>query len=481
MILNFKNIRSAAVAGQFYPDQAAEISNLLDDYFDRAKLIVTISPPIIIVPHAGYVYSGPVAAYGFKAIQGAVFKRAVLLGQSHQAFFNGAVVDGSEVWQTPAGSLNVDQEFVQQLLLTEAVRLDSQPHRSEHSLEVQIPFLIKSLGPEIKIVPILIGDDSLSTIQKLVQALKENIDSATLIIISTDLSHYPKYDDAQRIDQLTIEAILTGKPDRFELKIAQAESVKTLQTKTLICAHSAVAVGLSLAESLGLTPQLLKYANSGDYFPTTKNRVVGYAAIGFFKEAEPSSSGTADGRQQNGELKLEEQKIALTIARATLASAWQNQEYQLPLNLPAIFQSPLGVFVTLKKEGKLRGCIGNFMAEESLAQNIKNMAQSAAFGDPRFEALIASELDEVKIEISVLSPMRKISEPADIEVGRHGVYIKKGRKNGVYLPQVATEVGWDREQLLDSLCEEKAGLPKECWREGTADLYIFTAQVFGEY
>ncbi len=182
----------------------------------------------------------------------------------------------------------------------------------------------------------------------------------------------------------------------------------------------------------------------------------------------------------NRELNKEEQTIALNIARSSVAAIFDNQNYQPQIEEYAIFKSKRGVFVTLRKYGELRGCIGTFDESSPLAQTIQEMAVSAAFADPRFNQLSADELQEVKFEISVLSPMEKIIDPNIVEVGKHGVYVQKGSRCGVYLPQVAIEAGWNREQFLDHLCEHKAGIGKNAWRDGSAQIYIFTAQVFGE-
>lgn len=180
------------------------------------------------------------------------------------------------------------------------------------------------------------------------------------------------------------------------------------------------------------------------------------------------------------ELNFEEQKLALQIARQTLEIFFQKRSYEPEISVYPIFQTKRGVFVTLRKQGQLRGCIGTFEPEQNLAQTIQAMTLSAAFQDPRFFPLQENELTEVKIEISILSPRQKITNPNLIEMGKHGVYVKKNSRSGVYLPQVATEQGWDREEFLNSLCEEKAGLEREAWRDGSAELYIFTVQVCEE-
>lgn len=187
-----------------------------------------------------------------------------------------------------------------------------------------------------------------------------------------------------------------------------------------------------------------------------------------------------DAMASTNELNQQEQKIALDIARQTLAASFSDGAYSLPADLPAVFKEKRGAFVTLRAGGQLRGCIGIFEGRENLAETIKEMAMAAAFDDTRFPPLTADELEKIKIEISVLSPMRRVASAEEIELGKHGVYVSRGWQSGVYLPQVAEETGWGKEKFLDSLCQEKAGLPKNCWRDGSAELSVFTAQVFGE-
>jgi hypothetical protein len=478
-----KDIRQSAVAGQFYPENKEELEAMLDNYLAEAKAQnfkgVTQQ---IIVPHAGYVYSGKVAAYGFSQLKGAKFKRAVIIGRSHNDFFSGVAADGHAAWSTPAGEVKVDKDFIN-LLKSSApmVFINSAYHEKEHSLEIMVPFLIKTLGPEIKIVPLLFGDNREEDISGLGQTLGKILDKSTAVIISSDLSHYPVYGDAQNLDQKTIAAILGNDALEFRKKIAELEGLGIRQVSTLACAEPAIAAGLVLAKSLGFKSRLLKYANSGDYFPELKDRVVGYAAIAF-ENPNFNKLGENILNTSKQELNKEEQKTALKIARETLEAAFEKKDYNYETEISPypIFRTPRGAFVTLKEHGQLRGCIGAFEPEENLAEVIKDMALSAAFRDSRFLPLAQRELDEVKIEISVLSPREKITGPDAIEIGKDGVYLQKGSKSGTYLPQVATERGWDKETFLDSLCKEKAGLEDDCWKDSSTDLYVFTAQVFEE-
>lgn len=473
-----EDIRSPAVAGAFYPGTAGELEEMIDDYLAEVELPELQGvPQVIIVPHAGYVYSGQVAAYGFKTLQNSGFKRAVIIGRSHTAHFSGVAVDTNKVWSTPLGDVRVDQKFIELLeKATPVVTTNEMYHEDEHSLEVEVPFLQRILGEDIKIVPLLFGSEDEQTIQELAKALEKLVDQETVVVISSDLSHYPVYEDANKLDKQVIDAILTGDVEQFTSKVRELENLQTLGVATLACAEPAITTGLILAQTLHLKPHLLKYANSGDYPIGDKYRVVGYGALVF---NNPTGENIG-GEDMERELNKAEQEMALQIARQALEAAFANYDYKPDVSGYSVFQAKRGVFVTLKKQGELRGCIGSFEPGKSLAEVIKDMALSAAFQDSRFPPLRENELDEIKIEISALSALEKIDNPNVIEVGKHGVQVIKGSRSDVYLPQVAVEQGWDREELLDHLCAEKAGISMDAWRDGSADIYIFTAQVFGE-
>jgi hypothetical protein len=465
---NNQKIRQAAVAGQFYPADKSELKKMIDDYLNQAKINqLTTAPQIIIVPHAGFVYSGRVAAYAYKTLPNTDFERVILLGRSHTSQFNGIAADTNDFWQTPLGNIKIDQEFIDLL----PVIKDSKPHQNEHSLEVQVPFLIKTLGQDIKIAPLLYGDNKKNTIENLAEILGKTIDKKTLIVISTDLSHYPNYEQANKIDKKTIEALLSNDIDKFRNKISELKKTKVPNLQTLICAEPAVQTALILSEKFNLKPQLLKYANSGDYFPNQKDRVVGYAAIAF------TGSINSEDINKRG-LNAEEQKKALDIAGKTLENYFNQTEYKPNISAYPIFKTKRGAFVTLKINGRLRGCIGDFEPEKTLAEVIQDMALSAAFNDSRFQPLTAEEFKNVDIEISVLSPREKIADHNLIEIGKHGVYVQKGNRAGTYLPQVATENNWTKEKFLKSLCEDKSQIGPNCWLDPKTNLYIFTAQIF---
>lgn len=476
--------REPAVAGQFYPADKEELEKQIDEYLAQAEIKEPQGKylPILVLPHAGYEFSGAVAAEGFKQTEGWDINRIIILGRSHKNYFSGVAADTNDIWKTPLGDLEVDRDWIEKIdQENDFFTQDSFSHKYEHSLEVMTPFVKKIFNDKAKIVPLLVGDDDGLDFDKISSAFLENMDNKTLLIVSTDLSHYPDYQTAKDTDRETIEAILKGNLEEFQTKIKELKLFKIGKNNldTLACAEPSVAIAEKLAEKLEAKGILFKYASSGDAYPETKNRVVGYGAIGFYSDKGLQSSNETEVSTEDANLNQDEQKKALEIARKTIEAKLKNEDYN-PESSEGIFQEKRGVFVTLKKDGQLRGCIGNFEPEANLAENIKAMALSAAFDDPRFSPMQNYEWGKIKIEISVLSPMEKINNPEIIEVGKHGVYVRQGIHSGVFLSQVATEAGWNREEFLDNLCENKAGILKDAWRDGSAELYIFTAQVFEE-
>lgn len=472
------SLRKAAVAGTFYPQEKNELQSTIEKYISAAS-IESFSgiPQIILVPHAGYPYSGPVAAYAYKVLPKGKYSRVILLGVSHNYTFTGVKADGNEFWETPLGLVAVDQEYISVLQKEDVdIKTDSKYHELDHSLEVQVPFLIETLGAEIKIVPLFLGTDEINTEKMLAQTIQKYLDQKTLIVISSDLAHYPNYSDAQKIDNETLTMIVSEDTSKLQKSIDKIESQNFSNVSTVACGAAAIKVGMLLAGNLKLQSHLLKYANSGDIVGGDKSQVVGYGVVGFYQN---NMDKLPEDYNQSA-LSVEEQTTALKIARESIGAKLQGNKYSLDDNLPPIFYQKFGVFVTLKEKNELRGCVGLLESTKSLVQTVSDMAVAAAFNDPRFTPLTSTELSNAKIGISVLSPMEMIDDASIIEIGKHGVYIENGQKSGVLLPQVATEQGWNRETFLNKLCEEKVDLNQNCWQDKNSKIYIFTAQTFEE-
>ncbi|MFH0952939.1 MAG: AmmeMemoRadiSam system protein B [Verrucomicrobiota bacterium] len=475
-------VRLPAVAGQFYPASPGELSRMIDSMLGQAAL-----PKIegriraLIVPHAGYIYSGPVAAYGFKAVAGQPYKTVVLIGNSHREGFEGASVYPRGKFKTPLGDVEIDSALAQKLMDSDPrIYFRESAHIPEHSLEVEIPFLQKTLG-QFKIVPILLGTESTEIARVLGEALAKSAAEDTLVVTSSDMSHYPKYEDARFADNKVIESICTGSEDNYDRMLRQLERTGIPHADTFMCGEGATKAVMFFAGKVGASRiQLLKYGNSGDT-AGSKDSVVGYCAIAFSdsgafeKKAEGSASAAKDEVLNKAEEKalLDLAKLAVeTYVRTGAMPAWTN-------TLPGLEQ-PLGAFVTLKEGGDLRGCIGRFQPDIPLWRVVMQMGVAAATQDARFPQVRTGELDKLEYEISVLSPLRKVGSWKEIELGRHGVEVVRGFRHGVFLPQVATETGWDLDTFMSQLCAQKAGLPQDAWKDPATELYVFTAQVFGD-
>jgi len=467
-------IRKPAVAGTFYPGNADELNSMIDGFLQKAELPKLESyVRALIVPHAGYVYSGQVAAYAYKALIGQDIDRVIIIGNSHQEYFDGVSIYPKGYFETPLGKVEIDADFAQKLMgASDKIYFKESAHLQEHSLEVQLPFLQKVLPAQggqasgWKIVPIILGNQP-GTADILINALKDLIDDHTLIIASTDLSHYPKYKDAQYSDNKVIQAILSGKRESLTRIISELEKENISNLQTCACADGAIEVVMGLTE--GKNSKLLKSANSGDV-TGDKSQVVGYAAIVFTSDKSES------------ELNKDQQKRLLEVARQSVEEYIKNGKISEIKESDSSLNKPLGVFVTLKEYGELRGCIGVFTGDvtEPLYKVVSEMAISAAVNDPRFNPVTKNELDKLEYEISVLSSLEKVDSYNDVEIGKHGVRIVKGSRSGVFLPQVATENNWNRDTFLSVLCTQKAGLPADCYKDKDTQIYIFTAQVFNE-
>jgi len=464
-------VRPAAVAGAFYPADAAELGGMLDRFLAQAKESAVPGVIAIAVPHAGYQYSGAVAAYSYALLKGRKPQRVVVIAPSHfEAFGFSSVYDG-DAYSTPLGVVPVDRDFVNRLVqIGPSIRLSVAGHapsgdKREHAVEVQLPFLQRVLG-EFRLVPIVMGDQSWEQCRALGVALAElSQGSDTLIVASSDLSHYHPYDEAVRIDHKTLQGI-----EQWDYL---GMSVNFDQQNWEACGGGPIIAAMIAAERLGANKaQVLKYANSGDA-TGERGRVVGYAAIAFSKGPAP-----ADAPEAAFSLSQEAKDELIRIARKSVETAVLEQKvYECPApKLPAL-NIDRAAFVTLTKRGELRGCIGHIHAEQPLYLAVRDVAALAALRDPRFPPVSRQELGELTYEISVLSPLRRVSDINQIRVGLHGLLVRKGNTQGLLLPQVATEYNWDRLTFVRETCL-KAGLPEDAWRDPGADLFVFTAVVF---
>ena len=467
-----KNIRQPVVAGSFYTANPEVLSQQIDYYLKNVPLEDAFEKPIgLISPHAGYMYSGQVAAYAYKQVEGRKYDAVVVIAPSHQVYFPGASVDDKEGYRTPLGVVPVEIDLVHKIM--EQIPLISHyphAHTQEHSLEVQVPFLQMVLK-EFRLVPIVMGDQDLTTSEKIAKAMADIIKKyEVLVVASSDLSHYHPYDEAKCLDQKVINCINNYDPRGLATGLRQH--------KTEACGGGPIITALLIGQHLGANrAKVVKYANSGDVTGDYSG-VVGYAAGVIYKnntarkkKNERKKAGIDLGLKEN------EKKLLHQIVKETIKNRLEGK----PLPSFKIDSKTLkelrGAFVSLHKEGMLRGCIGHIKGDRPLHETIKDMSIAAAFEDPRFPPLSREEFEQVKIEISVLTPFKKITDIDEIEVGKHGIYMIKGFYSGILLPQVATEYGWDRITFLEHTCS-KAGLHKDAWKENDTEIYIFSADVF---
>jgi AmmeMemoRadiSam system protein B/AmmeMemoRadiSam system protein A len=483
-------VRKPAAAGQFYPDDAEQLSTAIDAFLAQVEQVgaegqARPEPIAIIVPHAGYVFSGQVAAYAFKQIEGVDYETIVIVGTNHTApGFRQISVYAEGTFETPLGLVPVETELAKALVASdERIVFERGVHQGEHSIEVEIPFLQK-LYPGHAILPVIVGEPSPENCEALSEVLVKVLSSKkALIVASSDLSHYPSYEDACRVDMATLAAIESMDPQRLTEVISQYTGEGIPNLGTLCCGEGPIRVAMMAAKKLGANQAtVLKYANSGDTPFGDRDQVVGYGAVMFWKgESDLTSfeiSAPPSPPTEQTYLDPDERDDLLIIARQTIAQFLETGTVpRFEVSEPNLYQER-GCFVTLKKQGELRGCIGNLVAQRPLYLTVQNVAISAAINDRRFPPVTKDELRDIDIEISILSPFELIEDVSEIEVGRHGLVIVKGQNQGVLLPQVPTEQNWDRDEFLRQICL-KAGLPEDAWQEG-AQLYVFTAEVFGE-
>ena len=477
-------IREPAVAGQFYPSDPVALRLAVEKFAQDAAPPKVVRPVAIVAPHAGYVYSGRIAADAFRQAQGSEYKLFVILGTNHTVPpFPGVAVYPGGGFRTPLGVAEVDRNAAEAMLSADPGFVSrDEPHLREHSVEVLVPF-IQVLFPDAKILPLIVGAPDPALCDRLGKALGAVLRGRkTLVVASSDLSHYPSAKDASVVDRKVLEAVALLDPASVRTAIAAEMSRGIPGLATCACGEAPILAAMSAAKALGATRGVVvSYANSGDVPGGDTRRVVGYGAVAFGggpggadtgalqRPADHSSGETLDPGDRKALLALARETIRRRLAAGTAPP--------LP-GLSPKAREPRGAFVTLKKGGDLRGCIGNMAPGAPLDRVVGAMALQAAFNDPRFPPVALEELPHLTIEISALTPMKPVGDPGDIVVGRDGVLLEKDGRSAVFLPQVATEQGWGRDEMLDHLCR-KAGLPAGGWRSG-AKFSVFQAEVFGE-
>ncbi|MDD5108877.1 MAG: AmmeMemoRadiSam system protein B [Candidatus Omnitrophica bacterium] len=470
------SVKQSEFGGQFYPEQKEELSKMIDNLLSKAHPKEAPGDIFLLLsPHAGYGYSGQTAAYGYKLIKDKPYKTVIIIGTSHHKVFNGAAVYTQGVFVTSLGRINIDNELAKKMIGKDPELFsDVSAFNNEHSVEVQLPFLQKLLpgfsagagsASGGKIVPIVVGDCSLETCKKIALLVRQAIGvrKDVLIVVSTDLYHGYDFEKADKTDAVTLDSIKSMDYEKlyYNLRDGSAQA----------CGGFGTVIGLAIAKDLDYKKiEILHYTNSAILTgkPVKNIWTVGYASCVAFRLKE------------NNMLNIQQRKRLINIARQAIEKYLKTSTKLQVNETDPVLNQKMGAFVTLTKYGELRGCIGNLVGTEPLYLTVGNMAIEAAVDDPRFHPLSLSELKDIDLEISVLSLLERVDSAEKIELGKHGVLVKRGINSGVFLPQVATETGWSKEEFLSQLCSQKANLPADAWKDKNTELYIFSAEVFSE-
>ncbi|MEW5981714.1 MAG: AmmeMemoRadiSam system protein B [Acidobacteriota bacterium] len=477
-------IRDPAVAGQFYPADRAKLTAALEGFFADAVPDRGEHPPVLIVPHAGYIYSGQIAADAFAQVAKMTIDTVVILGANHTTagFDRVSVYDGA-AYRTPLGQVEVDRDLAAVLARDgEVAVLDHRLHEREHSVEVQVPF-VQHVFPRARIVPLVVATASPGVCARFGRALAEAVHGRNVLIVaSSDLSHYPAADAAARVDAVTLEQVASMDAGALVQGERDAGGSSTPNLVTRACGLGPVLVAIEAARRLGARRGVvLSYANSASVAVGSRERAVGYGAVAFAGGDGRPDLGVLRETRPDRASRLEpaEKRRLLRLARDTVTRYLASETLPLPRGGSPALLREAGVFVTLRKGRDLRGCVGRLVPEGPLLRLVSAMALESALEDPRFSPVRPGELKGLDFEVSVLSPLTRIPGPEFIVPGRDGVVLELGGRSAVFLPQVAAEEGWGRDELLDNLAL-KAGLGREAWRSAGVRLLTFQADVFRE-
>jgi AmmeMemoRadiSam system protein B/AmmeMemoRadiSam system protein A len=492
-----KSVLRSSLAGSWYPADAGILSRQIEGFFAKADVEPINNVIAFILPHAGYQFSGQTAAFALKTTNKR-YKRVIIIGPSHRVPMEEILsVPRVTHYETPLGEVPLDVEFISRLLKYSMFQNVPHVHEYEHSVQIEVPLLQYIQGPrkagtqgDFKLVPIVAGDCSLETINKAGAILRSLVDEETLVVASSDFTHFgPNYGYVPFRENI---------PEQLkQLDMGAYEHIKALDCKgfleyrrktgATICGYVPIAILLSMLEGprkagtleKGVEAKLIKYATSGELTGDYTNSV-SYLSVAF--------SGTWGNHPEikpqvnNPELSKEDKEQLLALARKTIIYALQNgrvpQITELGVTISDKMRAPRAAFVTLKKNSQLRGCIGDIFPRQPLYKSVITNAINACVNDRRFLPVSRDECNDITIEISALTPPEPIASSDEIRIGIDGVVLDKNGRSAVFLPQVAPEQGWDLNKMLTQL-SLKAGLPADAWKEG-ANFLVFQADVFGE-
>lgn len=475
-----KSILRSSLAGRWYSGNTQLLNEQITEFFKKAEVKPKENVIALILPHAGYAYSGQTAAFGLKTIT-REYERIVVIGPSHRIHMENVLsLPRVTHYETPLGQIPLDVEFINKLLQYPLFQNVPDAHKSEHSVQIELPILQHS-RKDFKLVPIVAGRCSLKTINKVANILTNLADSETLVIASSDFVHFgPNYgfmpfkeNVPEKIKELDMESY------NYIAKLDSTGFLKhKRETGTTICGYIPVAILLSMLEE-PTEAHLLKYATSGELTGDFTNSV-SYLSVVFCGSWPDNPS--AKIQKEESELTEDDKKQLLSLARESMFFALKNkripQKSDLSVTITEAMKQPCAAFVTLKKNGHLRGCIGDIFPRQPLYKSVISNSINACFNDRRFSPVTMADYDDIEVEISALTPPEPVASSADIKIGTDGIILRKNGQSALYLPQVATEQGWDLETTLNHL-SAKAGLLPNSWKEDT-EFLVFQAIVFGE-
>lgn len=470
-----EKVHACTGAGPWFPADADGLARMVDGFFSGAVAEIPRPPVALIVPHAGYQYSGAVAGKGYATLKGRSYKRVLILGLSHQAAVRGASVLRADAYETPLGRIPVDAEARDALLKCPVVREQPAAHAGEWSVENQLPMLQRTLK-DFAMVEVIVGVMTPAERTALAEVLHKLADAKTLLVVGTDFTHYgPRFGYVPFTD--LVAKHLADLNDKAVAKILDLDANGwdrfIAETGDTVCGQAAVGLLLDVLKPWSdVKGQRVAFDTSGRITGDWGNSVT-YASIVFWRTGEAAY------------LQGPEKLTLLRLARDVLGEFLKTRKSALDesrYDLTEVLKRPGAAFVTLKNHGRLRGCIGTFLPRAPLYRTVAEMARAAA-QDFRFlvNPVTPAELGDIDIEISVLTPLEKVGDPLkEIELGRHGIYIEGEGRSGCFLPQVATETGWSKEEFLSHCAAEKAGLAPDAWKKPGVTVYRFEAHVFGE-
>ncbi len=476
-----ERVRSSAVAGSWYPGDPGKLAAYLDELLQGNVTEVKPQVRALIAPHAGYMYSGSTAADAYRQLRGRAFDRVLVLGPAHHGWFHGLSVADVEGYETPLGRIPLDLPAVERLRGSDLVSADPQAHRREHSIEMQLPMLQRVLKPGWKLLPVLVGNLQPGEHTKVADLLRPMLEGNTLVVASSDFTHYgSRFDylpfpnngktaeNLEKLDRGALQFILDQDPEGF-LDYQR-------RTGITICGYHPIAVLLYLMGDEAVAG-LETYATSGELTGDYRSSV-SYLSISFRDKGEVSArSRPGDGFAESNMQLLH---AIASVAVESAAKPRDNEPMRRLQNLldqvPPELEVPSGAFVTLKRDGRLRGCIGYIQPVKPLFEAVAANGINAARNDHRFMPLREEELPGLEVEVSVLTPPRPVDSYEDFRVGEEGIILEKDGRSAVFLPEVAVEQGWDRDETLTQLAR-KAGLPGDAWKQG-ASFKTFRSQKY---